>query len=230
MTNPILKPKEVKVNQYCFHCCQICEFQILTGQQSVVAWGSSHVVAWGSSHVVAWESSHVEAWGRSHVEAWGRSHVEAWGRSHVEASKYNSVTIFGKSVEARGGVQIHIPEILTAKEWCDYYGVNIKKGIAVLFKATDENFETQKGVKYLPKTIPEAPDWDGGKKECGGGLHFSPHPQMALEFRSDAKRFVACPVQVKDIVVHKNAVHPQKIKAKKCCAPVWEVDRYGNRL
>jgi hypothetical protein len=78
--------------------------------------------------------------------------------------------------------------------------------------------------------MPEAKDWDGMARECGGGLHFSPHPVMALEFNTSAVKFVACPVALEDIVVHKNAQYPQKIKAKRVCAPIWEVDREGNAI
>jgi hypothetical protein len=160
----------------------------------------------------------------------GNESAELWESSHAELSKFACAHIYGKQVRCKGGVQIKIPEILTAKEWCDYYGVAIKRGVAVLFKGTDENFHTQRNVFYKPGTIPEAPDWDGGKAECGGGLHLSPCVSGTLRFKQDAKRFVACPVRVKDIFVHKNAKYPDKIKARKCWAPVWEVDREGKRI
>lgn len=53
---------------------------------------------------------------------------------------------------------------------------------------------------------------------------------MALEFHDSAKRFAACPVNLKDIAVHPDGQMPQKVKAKACCAPVWEVDRRGNKI
>ena len=59
------------------------------------------------------------------------------------------------------------------------------------------------------------------------GLHFSPHPKMALDFNPTAKRFVACQVKLSDIAVHPDGSYPQKIKAKGCCGPVVEVDRNG---
>lgn len=207
--------------RFCPTCGGEKEYQVLIASETVVASGSSHVVASDSSHVVASDSSHVIAW--------ESSHVEAWGNSHVVASKFVACHIYGEQVRCKGGVQIKVPKILTAKEWCDYYGVEVRRGIAVLFKGTDENFHTQKGVYYKPGTIPEAPDWDGGKAECGGGLHFSPCISATFRFKPDAKRFVACPVRIKDIVVHKNALDPNKIKARQCCAPVWEVDRDGNK-
>lgn len=86
-------------------------------------------------------------------------------------------------------------------------------------------------MNYTPGTSPTAPDWDGGEAECGGGLHFSPAPAMTLEFHSKAKKFVACPIKLKDIVVHPDGSYPHKIKAKgvtggKC----YEVDREGKTV
>lgn len=52
---------------------------------------------------------------------------------------------------------------------------------------------------------------------------------MAFAF-IDAKRFVACPVLVSEIVVHKDATYPGKIKAPRCCAPIWEVNIDGERI
>ena len=67
--------------------------------------------------------------------------------------------------------------------------------------------------------------------ECGGGFHFSASPQHAMEFNLDATRFVACPVALKDMRAPKEGdEYPQKIKAAKCCGPVWEVDINGKRI
>jgi hypothetical protein len=96
-----------------------------------------------------------------------------------------------------------------------------------LFKAVGDNFISPKGGNYTPGTIPSAPDWDGGKIECGGGLHFSPAPRMARVFNDSAKRYVACPVALADIVVHPDGDYPEKVKSRGCCAPVWECDIDG---
>jgi hypothetical protein len=214
------------------------------------AWGSSHVEAWGSSHVVARGSSHVEAWGSSHVVARESSHVVARGSSHVvaresshvEAKGFVSMNLFGLAkaslgatchafihgtkVHAEGGQQTSVLRH-TPQQWCDYWGVKVVDGIATLFKALDNDFKSPRGMLYVPGTIPSAPDWDGGDAECGGGLHFSPTPAMAMEFAPEAKRFTGCPVALTDISVHPDGDFPQKIKARRCCGPVWECDRDG---
>ena len=130
-----------------------------------------------------------------------------------------------------GGHQVVVPPITTASEWCDQYGVTVADGVATLYKCVDEGYRSdhQGGISYAPGTIPEATDWDGGEAECGGGLHFSPHPAMTLEFwnKQGSPRFVACPVRLDDIAVRADARMPQKVKARRCCAPVYEVDIDG---
>jgi len=106
--------------------------------------------------------------------------------------------------------------------------VTVKRGVVTLFKVLDGNFGASHGMTYTPGSEPTASDWDDGVKECGGGLHFSPTPGHALEFAPKAKRFVACPVKLADIVVHPNGTYPQKIKAPGVCGPVVEVDRLGD--
>ncbi|HRQ74277.1 MAG TPA: hypothetical protein PLU35_14740, partial [Phycisphaerales bacterium] len=127
-----------------------------------------------------------------------------------------------------------VPPITTASEWCDRYGVTVADGVATLYKCVDEGYRSNYhgGISYAPGTIPEAADWDGGVLECGGGLHFSPHPAMTLEFwgKEVEPRFVACPVRLDDIAVRADAGMPQKIKARRCCAPVYEVDIDGTPL
>jgi hypothetical protein len=133
-----------------------------------------------------------------------------------------------------GGVIIEVPEIATVKEWCDYYGVEVKRGTAILFKAVDNDYATPHsravGIFYKPGSKPRAPDWDDGEKECGGGLHFSPRPSQGLQFNSAASRFVACPVRLSEIVVHKNPNYPNKVKAPRVCGAIYEVDKQGRRL
>jgi hypothetical protein len=82
-------------------------------------------------------------------------------------------------------------------------------------------------MSYLPGSQPQAPDWDGGEQECGGGIHLSPRPGLALPRTYGAHRFVACPVRVADIVTHPGGDYPDTVKAPGVCAPVYEVDDLG---
>ncbi len=214
------------------------ELIVCVGGGRFVARGNSSVVARGNSSVVAWENSSVEARGNSSVEARGNSSVVAWENSFTRAFGYGSVKAGSHAIVMRhsaenkisGGQILEAHKPKTGQEWCDFYGVTVEDGVAILFKAVGASFATRNGVAYVPGTEPSAPDWDGGKAECGGGLHFSPHPKMAREFNRGAKHFVACPVRVEDIAVHPDGSMPEKIKAPRCAAAVWEVDVKGVRI
>jgi hypothetical protein len=196
----------------------------------VRACDSSQVRAYGSSQVTACDSSQVRAYGSSQVRACGSSQVTACDSSQVTATKYVAVTQQDKQAKIKGGVLIKLPTIRTAHQWCDFYDVPIKAGIAILYKALRNNYKTSRGFLYAPNTTPSAPDWDGGEQECGGGLHFSPKPFMALAFDNEATKFMACPVLVKEIKVHKNPSFPGKVKAPRIFKPCYEVDINGNKL
>ena len=212
---------------------------IVTGSAEifVVAWGSSQprVEAWGSSQprVEARESSQPRVVAREssqpRVVAWGYVQLSIFGAVIVSASELVAVLIHGLKATVKGGRQTKVV-IKTSKEWCDYYGVKVEKGIAILYKALNEDFTAPQGMSYKPGTVPVAPDWDGGKQECGGGLHFSPTPGMARAFHPGALKYVGCPVALKDIVVHPDGQNPEKVKAKKCVGPVWECNEDGEKI
>ena len=210
---------------------------------SVEAWGSSRVVAWESSRVVARESSSVVARGSSSVEARESSSVEAWESSSVEARGDVFIRLYSaRIIKASASVLIKdqrrkktpidnatvIPAVVwkTAAEWCDYYGVEVKDGAALLFKGVKSNYKSERGGDYTPGTTPVCDDWDGGKIECGKGYHLSPHLMMTKEFcRPD--KFIAGWVSLSDMAVHPDGKYPQKCKIHKYTSPVWECDIDG---
>jgi hypothetical protein len=210
------------------------------GDGRFTLWGNSHAEFWGNSHAELWENSHAVLWGNSHAELGGNSHAELWENSHAvlrgnshavlkgnstaNASKFAALHILSDQAQCSGGVQIRPPKIETIEQWCDFYGVEIKDGVVVLYKALGEDFKSPHGFDYSPGTIPIAPDWDGGKRECGGGLHFSPSPGHALAFNAAAKRFCACPIAIVDLAVTLQPSYPEKVKGHRCFAPVYEVD------
>ena len=192
--------------------------------------GNAQVWAYDSAQVTASGSAQVRAYGNAQVTASGNAQVTAYDSAQVTASKYVAVT-FSAGIKVTGGVQIKIPLLKTVRQWCSFYGLPIKGGMVTLFKAVSDTFKaSHNDFDYTPGTIPIAPDWDGGKAECGNGLHFSPRPFMALEFCPNAERFVACPIAVKDIAMHPKGKYPQKVKASRCCAPVWECDVNGKPI
>src|SRR2546430_1333638 len=74
-----------------------------------------------------------------HVEARGYAQLSIFGRVIAQCSARVSVLISGKKAKVEGGQQTQVV-IETPQEWCDYYGVEVKDGTAILFKALDNDF------------------------------------------------------------------------------------------
>jgi hypothetical protein len=198
------------------------------GSATVRASGSATVRASGSATVRAYDSATVRASSSATVRAYDSATVRAYGSATVRASKYVATHDHGPRTTVRGGVIIPVPRLVTAAEWCEFYGVSVTDGVATLFKAVRDNWHSRNGADYSPGATPEAADWDGGKAECGGGLHFSPRPWEAQRFDDRATRYVACPVAVDSIVVHPDGAYPGKVKAPRVVAPgCIEVDIDG---
>ncbi|MFH2071910.1 MAG: hypothetical protein ABIJ75_03540 [Actinomycetota bacterium] len=201
------------------------------GSSQVTAYGSSQVTAYDSSQVRASGSSQVRASGSSQVRAYGSSQVRAYGSSQVTATRAVAVTVHGDLVIVTGGVRIDAPTLDTVEAWLENYGIEPVDGIVTLFKAVRSDYRSSHDFAYAPGTVPVAPDWDGGGRECGGGLHFSPFPWMAQEFDYTATVFVGCPVAVSDIrTPDPGDSYPQKVKARGCAGPVFLVDIDGNAV
>lgn len=197
-------------------------FVIQSGSPTVVANGSSQprVVANGSSQPT--------------VVAYGICQLKVSGKVKVTAGALVAIAVLSGKPDITGGGFVSRKDLSTPAAWCEFYGVQVTNGVAVVFKGTDENFQSFRSgplgrVSYAPGTVPVAPDWDGGRYECGGGLHFSPRPLATLEF-SPSKRFLACPVALSDMAVHPDGNSPQKCKARGLHVSAWEVDRDGNPL
>ena len=163
----------------------------------------------------------------------GNSHVNASGNSIVNASSPNVIIKkLSKNAKCKGKHIITVKSVVTIKDWLNSYGLKSnKRGVVILYKTVNYNYKSKNNGDYTPGTIPEAKDWDNGEKECGGGLHFCPVPFFTKYFDSNGTKFIACPVNVKDMRKPKeNDYYPNKIKAKKCCGPVWECDINGKKI
>ena len=185
--------------------------------------GSATVGAWGSATVEAWDSATVEASDSATVEASGSATVRAWGSATVRASMCVAVHVMSKQARINGGVQIELPDLVVAANWLAYHGIGVTDGVAVLFKAVEDDWKAshKTGVHYTPGTVPEAPDWDPEPRECGGGLHLCARPWEAkARYHGSATRFVAVPVFADDIRIHPGDTN--KVRVPRACAPVWE--------
>jgi hypothetical protein len=197
-----------------------------SSQPSIEAWESSQpsIEAWESSQprIEARESS------QPRIEGKGYTHILLSGKVTAKLD-VNAWATLMRGAKAKGGTTRKVI-LKTPKDWCDYYGVKVERGFAFLYKAVNDDYKSPRGTSYMPGTCPEAPDWDGGVRECGGGLHFSPSPRMAMEFHSEAKRFLICPVKLTEMAVHFDGNSPQKCKAKRVAKPTQEVDINGNLI
>ena len=202
-----------------------------SGSASVWASGSASVWAYNSASVRAYGSASVRASGSASVWAYNSASVRAYDSASVRAGK--SVAVHKQSEKAKivGGVVINPYRPTTAKAWCKEYHVKVVAGVATVYKAVRENYQSSRGGDYTPGTVPVAHDWDGGKAECGGGMHFSPSPMMALDFDPQATRFMECRIALKDMRTPKAGDEsPHKCKARGCCKPVRECDRNGKLI
>ncbi|MGH2979649.1 MAG: hypothetical protein ACRDLQ_08425 [Solirubrobacterales bacterium] len=201
-----------------------------TQRAAVTAWGSANVFARDSASVEALETAVVTAGGSVTVRAFGSVMVRARGRARIDTTGAVAVMRHGPGTVVSGAGVTEATRPRTAEEWCAYYGVPVEGGVAILYKAVDDDFESYHGASYRPGSEPTATDWDGGEQECGGGLHFSPRPTFALAAPTDAMRFVACPVRLDDIAFRPDALYPDKVKARGVCAPVYEVREDGTAV
>ena len=198
----------------------------LVGDGEFTAYDSAQVTATGSAQVTATDSAQVTAT--------GSAQVRAYGSAQVTATRHVAVTVDRRygTPKVEGGVLIEVPPIETAQDWLDWHGLEPEGGMVTLYKGVEEDWSTdharRAGISYAPGSEGiEAPDWDP-EPECGGGLHLCPTPGHTLEF-VDARRFVACPVRVEDIVVHPHAAYPSKVKVPRIVGPTYEVTLDGER-
>jgi hypothetical protein len=195
----------------------------------VTAYGSSTVTAYGSSTVTAYGSSTVRAYGSSTVTAYGSSTVRAYDSSTVTASPKVAVHLHRSTVHVSGGVVIDhtgVPS-MDAKAWCEYHGVEVKRGIATLYKAVNDEWTTSYGFDYSPGAKPSAPDWRDDN-DCGGGLHFCPTPSHALAYNREATKFLAVGVRVSEMRQIPGST--AKAKAPRVVRACVEVDINGDEV
>jgi hypothetical protein len=167
---------------------------------TVRAYGSSTVTACDSSTVTACDSSTVTACGSSTVTACDSSTVRACDSSTVRAGALVAVHLHSATVSLTGGVILDHTKVndFTAQEWCDYHGVEVKEGIATLYKAVNDAWTTDRGTDYSPGRLPSCDDFTD-TDTCGGGLHFGPTPVHALAYFGRATKFLAVGVNVSEL-------------------------------
>ena len=202
-----------------------------SGSATVRAWDSATVRAWGSTTVRAWGSTTVWAWDSATVWASGSATVRASDSATVWASSRVAVRLHSGHATVRGGVIIDhtAVDLRDALEWCAHHGVDVRDGIATVYKAVADTWVSGHGTSYAPGTTPEATDWIDNN-ECGGGLHFSPTPAQASDYcYAPDMRFLACDVAVETLRPIPDETMP-KCKAPRVVSPCRPVDIMGRPL
>jgi len=198
---------------------------VLRGSSSAELRESSRAVLRGSSRAVLWESSSAELWESSSAKASEASTVSAFGGS-VRASPLVAVHLHSATVDVKGGVIIdhtHVAD-MDGAAWCVYHGVEVKRGIATLYKAVNDRWTTDRGTDYSPGSKPSCDDFKD-TDACGGGLHFGPSPSCARVYFESATKYVAVGVKVSEMRPI-NGGYP-KCKAPRVVRACREVDIHG---
>ena len=205
------------------------------GSPRVEARESSTVVARESSRVEARESSRVEAWGSSTVVAWESSRVEAressrvevWESYRVVAAPFVAIHLHSSIAQVKGGVLIDLTklDLTDSKTWLNYHGAKIEKDYVILYKAVNNDYQTDRGAEwtYAPSNKVVARDFKP-TKECGQGLHLGVTPRHCKNFYQEATKFVAVKTKVKGLI-------PLGDKCKvESCEVLYEVNEWGDKL
>jgi len=166
----------------------------------VKAWDNSVVEARGNSSVWAWENSSVVAWENSVVKAWDNSVVEA--RGNVQVCKYSDFV----SISTQGNARIvTLPK--TLQEYCEFYGVTVKDGNAILYKAVSPTYSSfyDREFVYEPGEKKEVDCDPSTDRPCSHGMHVS-HLLWALDYGRYYNEFkiLECAVPLDKIVVPTN--------------------------
>jgi hypothetical protein len=220
-----------------------------SGSSTVRAYGSSTVRASGSSTVEAYDSSTVRAYGSSTVEASGSSTIRAYDSSTIRAYDSSTVEAYGSStVRASSHVAVHLHsaratvdggrvidvsalDLTDPATWCEHHGVDTKDGTAVLYKALGDDLVAGKGYNrptlYALGAEVTAPDWRDDSS-CGGGLHLSPTPHQAADYRDRAARYLRCTAPLAGLRPIVDGGTPKcKVQA---LTVTCEVDAFGREL
>ncbi len=171
---------------------------------------SSHAVLRGSSHAVLRESSHAELRESSHAVLWGNSSGKAQDQSVTIERLLEQATLICIDKKCKVQKKDKTTKIIVSprvtyniKSFCDIYQENMEsKKEIILYKSvrpeSHKDFYSN-SIKYENEVI--CPDFDTAEtRQCGGGLHLSPTPELAQSYNQGI--VLKCIVAVKDIVVY----------------------------
>jgi hypothetical protein len=131
------------------------------------------------------------------------------------------------TLDTRGAViDVTDIDLHNPNEWCDYTGIDVQDGHAVVYKAVTDELKSGRGLAYPIGATVTDPNW-APTDECGAGLHFGPTPGHALAYHSGATRFLACRIVLAEAVGITGGT--AKIKSRSCVV-LHEVDVHGRAV
>lgn len=173
------------------------------------------------------------------VEAYDLVSLIVRAQAKIRAGSNVVVRLEGCTMPVEGGIIRQSNQAQwTPEEWAQNYGVKTEETedgtVLTVFKCVDSGYYSQferayKRTCYAPGSNPIADDWHE-RRECGGGLHFSPTPVHADKYVGEgevtmgSRRYLACTIPASEAVPLDD-----KIKARRVLKSV-EVDRFGRIL
>lgn len=163
------------------------------------------------------------------VRACDSSTVRAYGSSTVTAAPLVAVHLHSATAHIAGGAILDHSNVadFTAQQWCEYHGVEVKRGIATVYKAVNEEWTTERGTDYSPGSKPACDDFNDSDS-CGGGLHFGPTPIHALAYHPGATKFLEVGARVSELRPISGGT--DKCKAPRVVRACVEVDIDGKAV
>jgi len=211
----------------------------LWGNSQATLWGNSQATLRENSQATLWENSQATLWENSQATLWENSQATLWGNSQVKAAFENSIIkAFSSNViilrlkhqstlicqNCNVGVQekdntanIIITKTMqhTKQTFLDIYKDSMTGNSIILYKSVNPDtlcdFYTGK-IKYEGTVT--CPGWDDNEqRECGGGLHLSPTPELALSYNKG--KVLKCKVNIEDFVVYSKNIMKVRCKTVK---------------
>jgi len=202
---------------------------VLRDNASAVLRDNASAVLRDNARAVLWDNARAELRGNARAELRGNARAEL--RDNASAFAWSKSIAVVLSVTAKVIGNVFYPNKQTdVNGWLKRWGVKIKAGSVILYKATGKDYVTRNDVAFVPHTHVVAPDWEDREDiECGSGLHFCPHPTACKQFRGEIEHYVACKVKVEDLRAFNSMPnYPDKIRGKQCDV-LYECDELGNK-
>jgi hypothetical protein len=159
-------------------------------------------------------SATVWAYDSATVRAYGSATVRAYGSATVRATPHVAVHLHDADVTVDGGTVIDVTKINDDPDaWLAHHGIAITDDKATLYKAVLDDWTTGRGPQwtYQPGNTVTAEDYER-TAVCGNGLHLGPTPHHSAAYLPNATRYVACEVEVGEIVLLGDKVKVRSVR------------------